>query len=206
MKRVLACCVVCVVLQGAARAQVRDLDLGLSFADGSVRSFYLAISEHYGVPARTVVELQERYRCPVDDLPVVYFLAARSHVAPSAIIGLRARNLTWIDIAYHYHLGLDIFFVPVSADPTGPPYGHAYGYYRKQGPGRASKGYAMTDREVVDLVNLRFMSEYYGVRPETVMTMRGAGRSFVAINDEVSRRTDTARARHQQKENGQRKK
>jgi hypothetical protein len=205
MNRILAWCAAFVVVQGVAGAQVRDLDLGLSFADGSLRGFYLTISDHYGVPARQVVELQQRYRCPVDELPVVYFLSARAHVAPAVIIGLRAGRMSWLDIAFHYHLRPDIFFVPVSAERIGPPYGRAYGYYRKQGPSRDPRAFAITDSEVVDLVNLRFLSEHYGVRPETVMAMRSEGRPFVAIAEAIGHGKDAAKAKHHNERSGHKK-
>ena len=185
MKGILACFIGLIVIQGVAVAQVRDVDFGISISDGRLRDFYLAIGDHYGVPPRQVVEVRERYRCPDEDLPVVYFLAARAHVEPALIISLRAQRMPWLDIAFHYNLTPDIFFIPVTMERIGPPYGNAYGYYRKYGPSRNWKKIALTDHEVVDLVNLRFMSEHYGMSPETVIAMRGRESKFVVINEEI---------------------
>lgn len=205
MKGMLACLVGLVLIQGAATAQVRDVDVGVSISDGRLREFYLAIGDHYGVPPPQVVDLRDRYRCPDEDLPVVYFLAARAHVAPATIISLRIQRMPWLDIAFHYHLTPDIFFIPVSTERIGPPYGRAYGYYRKYGPSKQWRKIALTDRDVVDLVNLRFMSEHYRMSPEAVMAMRGRASTFVVINDEIKKGKDKGKPNNQ-KGNGKAKK
>jgi hypothetical protein len=188
--------------QGVATAQARDVDFGVSVSDGRLQSFYLAVGEHYGVPVPQVVQVREHRGCADEELPVVYFLAARAHVAPAAIIDLRIGKMSWLDIAFHYHLKPDIFFVPVSVEPIGPPYGHAYGYYRKYGPAGDWKKVSLTDREVVDLVNLRFLSEHHRMAPETVMAMRGRESGFIVINDKIKKEKDKGKpAQHQQNQN-----
>ena len=207
MKGIMACIIGLILIQGVAAAQVRDVDLGVSISDGRLRDFYLAIGDHYGVPPRQVVEVRERYRCPDEDLPVVYFLAARAHVAPAAIFSLRVQRMPWLEIAFHYRLTPDIFFIPVTMERIGPPYGNAYGYYRKYGPSRDWRKIALTDREVVDLVNLRFMSEHYRMSPESVMALRGRESKFVVINDEIKRGNEKGKSdKQKQKGNGKSKK
>lgn len=187
MKAAFACLVGLALFQGPAVAQIRGVDLGLSASAGTLKDFYLAISDHYNVPPLHVVELRERYGCPDEDLPIVYFLAARAHVAPASIISLRVQHVSWLDITFQLRLTPDIFFVPVRTDRIGPPYGNAYGYYRKHAPSRDWKKMALSDRDVAALVNLRFMSEYYGLPPESVMAMRSRENDFVAVNDEIKR-------------------
>lgn len=43
--------------------------------------------------------------------------------------------------------------------------------------------------EEIPFVNLRFVTEHYGYDPPAVMRMRGEGKSFVIINDEVKTRS-----------------
>ena len=125
---------------------------------------------------------RDRYHFADEELPVVYFLAARARVAPSVIIGLRAGRMAWFDIALRFGLSPEVFFVPVSAERLGPPYGRAYGFYRKHRGGNW-KGFVLADREVVDLVGLRFESEYHRISPEAVIDMRGRGSTFVSIHE-----------------------
>lgn len=168
-------------------AQDRQVDLGISIADGKLRSFYLAISDYYRIPRGEVVATKERYRLPHEELSATYFLAARAHVTPSVIIDLRIKGMSWLDITFHYGLTPEIYFVPVKLKNVGPPYGKAYGYYNKYRPKKEWKKIALNDQEVVELVNLRFMTEYYRLTPEDVIQMRGRGKDFISINEESGR-------------------
>ncbi len=117
---------------------------------------------------------------PDEELPVVFFLASRAHVDPQVIVDLRVRQrMSWLDITFHYGLTPEIYYIPVKR--VGPPYGNAYGHYKKHG--KDYKKVKLVDADVVNLVNLRFMSEYHGVAAEAVMDQRGRGERFVVIND-----------------------
>jgi hypothetical protein len=134
-----------------------------------------------------VVAVRDRCRLHDEELPVLFFLAARAHVEPSVVLNLRTRGMSWLDISFHFRLTPDIFYVPVTMERIGPPYGHAYGYFRKYRATREWRRIVLTDAEVVDLVNLRFISESHGFSPEAVMGMRAQGKAFVSINDEVGK-------------------
>ena len=84
----------------------------------------------------------------------------------------------------YLNLTPEIFYVPVTVKKVGPPYGKAYGHYKKYRPNKEWKKVILNDYEVIDLVNLRFISEHYQLKPEVVMEMRGRGKSFVTINQE----------------------
>jgi hypothetical protein len=186
MKRAVVLIAVLIALAGLA-AQAAQVDLGISVSDGKLRSFYIAVGDHYRVAPRVVVDLRTRYRLLDEELPIVFFLAARAHVAPQAVIDLRLGRMSWLDIALRLRLSPDIFFLPGAAERIGPPYGNAYGYYRKHGRAGDWGSLVLSDREVIDLVNLRFMSEYHGLGPDVIVGMRGRHKSFVAIHDEIGR-------------------
>src|SRR4030042_32287 len=85
----------------------------------------------------------------------------------------------------NYYRGPEIFYVPVRETVViGPPYGKAYGYYKKK-PKKQWRTIDLSDADVVNLVNLRFVSDHYKYGPEKVMKLREGGKNFVAINDEV---------------------
>ena len=186
MKKIAAASVLMTVLGGSA-VQARQVDVGISVADGKLQSFYMAVGDHYRVPARQVADLGARHRLPDEELPVVFFLAARGQVGPQAVIDLRLGKLSWLEVAIRLRLSPEIFFVPLAFEPAGPPYGNAYGYYRKHGRSGDWRQVALSDREVVDLVNLRFMSEYHGLGPDDIIGMRAKEKSFVKIHDEIGR-------------------
>jgi len=161
-----------------------DVNLGLSIQNGELRSFYLAVGDYYHVSERTLVVVSERH-IPDDEVPVVFFLAQQARVSPEVIVNLRLGGKSWMDIAFHYGLTPQIFYVPLTYDP-GPPYGKAYGYYKKYPRSRWNK-IRLSDADVVNFVNLKFVSGYYGYAPDRVVKMRSSGRSFVSINSEIKK-------------------
>jgi hypothetical protein len=97
----------------------------------------------------------------------VFYVAQRARVAPSVVVDLRRRGLSWTDIAFHFRLDPDIYYFR-----GGPPYGKAYGYWKKHPP---------RDVEVVDAVNVHFLSEYHRVAPDVVWTERSHGHSYAVV-------------------------
>jgi hypothetical protein len=165
----------------AAPASAQNVSTGISISNGELQNFYLAIGDYYRVPESRVVYVKQHYRLPDEELPVVFFLASRAHVDPSVIIDLRVRQrMSWLNITFHYGLTPEIYYVPV--ERVGPPYGNAYGHYKKHK--KDYKKVVLVDADVVNLVNLRFMSEYHGVAAEVVMDRRGKGERFVVINED----------------------
>jgi hypothetical protein len=200
MKRAYVISAVFFVASGMASAQ--NASLGVSVADGRLQSFYLAIGDYYRVPEVEVVAIRDRYRLPDEVFPVVFFMAARAHVEPSVIIGFRTRGMSWLDITFRCGLTPEIFYVPVTIDKVGPPYGKAYGYYKKYRPSKQWKKIVLTDHEVNDLVNLRFMSEHYRIAPEAVMEMRGRGDNFIIINEKERKAKSQPKGQQEKKDQG----
>ncbi len=181
MKKAVIQFTVVLFLMSAATVFAQNVSAGLSITSGH-NSFSLAIGDYYGVPESRVVYVRDHYRIPDEELPVVFFLASRAHVDPQLIIDFRMRHrMSWPDITFHYGLTPEIYYVPVTR--VGPPYGNAYGHYKKHK--KDYKNVVLVDNDVVNLVNLRFMSEYHGIPAEVVMDRRGRGERFVVMNDEL---------------------
>ena len=160
-------------------------NLGVSAGSEGLRGFHFSIGEYYRVPERDIGIVRQR-GIPEEELPVVFYLAAKAQVASGAILDLRLKGLSWMDITLRYGLSPEIYYVPVKAANVGPPYGKAYGYYKKH-PRHEWKKVVIPDDDVVNLVNLKFASDYYGYAPERVMQMRGEGQNFVAIHDHIKK-------------------
>lgn len=191
------------MIPGMMLSQDSKVDLGISVADGKLRSFYLAVSDYYRLPGREVVATKERYRLRDEELPVIYFLAARARVDPTVIIDLRIQAMSWLDVTFHYGLTPEIFYVPVTVKKVGPPYGKAYGHYKKYRPTKEWKKIILSDYEVIDLVNLRFISEHYQLKPEVVMEMRSRGKNFLTINEESWKRKGKKKEKHRKDKKNQ---
>ena len=87
---------------------------------------------------------------------------------------LRNRGLSWFEIGVRYGVPMDAWFVPVRRQP-GPPYGKAYGHWKK------NSGERFSDQDARNLVAVRMIHEYYGVPVETAMAWRAGGRSIREI-------------------------
>jgi len=172
-------------LSSPAEAMGAEVNVGVSIGEKGLKGFYLAVGEYYRVPEREVIVIKQR-RIPDEEIPVVFFIAARARVSPAAIIDLRLGGRTWMEIAFHFGLRPDIFYVPVTGEVKGPPYGKAYGHFKNR-PKKESGKIMLRDDDVINLVNLKFISEHYGYKPEEVIKMRSEGKNFVAINEEIKR-------------------
>ena len=185
----------CVALPGAARSGLLG---GIEIGDEGVRSFYLAVGDFYDVSDEQVVVVHQR-RIPDDEIPVVFFLASRARVAPDVIIGLRLGGSSWMQICSKYGLGADVFYVPVSGNP-GPPYGKAYGHYKNKDKSKW-KEIPLSDADVVNLVNLKFVSEHQRISPDDVIKARSGGSSFVKISHNIEKKRSMSKADSKEKSN-----
>ena len=175
-------------LGGVIAAKGADAQTAYSVS-ASIGNFHVAVSNYYHVPEREVIVVRER-RIPDDELPVVFFIAQRARVPVARIVDMRLRGDSWWDISVRFGLGADVYYVPVAVR-SGPPYGRAYGHYKK--PRKEWNTIALTDADMVDLVQLRFISEHYHVAPERVVEMRERNVNFVSIHDNASGKRVAAR-------------
>lgn len=142
-----------------------ETKISLEFKNGALD----AMSLYYGKPKPEILVIRESV--PVDEIPVVLFIASKVNVAPDVIVSLRLDGKSWMAIVSLYHLSPAVFYVPVTTVVTGPPFGRAYGYYKNK-PKSKWNTIVMSDADVINLVNLRFVSQYYKVPPEKVITLR----------------------------------
>jgi hypothetical protein len=173
---VLGCLVLALILttrSGSAQTAVS--------VSAQIGNFHVAVANYYHVPEREVLVIRER-RIADDELPVVLFVAQRAHVAPARVIALRESGRSWWDISVHFGLGPEIYYVPVTV-VSGPPYGRAYGHYKKDR--KHWNTIVLSDDDVVNLVELRFLSEYYGIAPERVIESRERHRDFVTVHSDI---------------------
>lgn len=166
---------------GSASAEV---NVGVSIDKDGIKGFYLAIGEHYKVAEKEIVVVRER-SVPDEDLPVIFHIARHAGVSHLKVIALRLKGLSWIDITFHYGLTAEIFYVPIKHKP-GPPYGKAWGHFKKGKKGDW-KAVRLADPDIVNYVNLKFLSDRYGYSPEDVIKMRANGDSFVNINGQIKK-------------------
>jgi hypothetical protein len=157
---------------GAAAAPARasvfhdaTLDLGLS---DDARIFLNVTNDYFAPPPTVAVELVRNSPVPEDDFPVILYLARASRRPPQEIQRLRADYLSWSDIMDRSNVSPSVLFAGIDRDP-GPPYGKAWGYWRKHARDESLR---FRDRDVVELVKLQVASRSQRVSPYAVASVR----------------------------------
>jgi len=158
------------------------VEVGLSADEDGIRSFHLAIGEHYGVQEKTVIAVRER-KIPEEDIPVVFFLAKNAGVTPDVIVKLRVSGNSWMQIATQFGLTAELFYVKFDKDP-GPPYGKAWGHFKKHKRADWHK-VRLVDADITNLVNLKFAVARHGCTPAEVVKMRAKGDGFVKFHKQA---------------------
>jgi hypothetical protein len=150
--------------------RVAAIPLFLAAATCSASNFHFDVGIHFGVPEREVIVVREQ-RVPDHEIPVVFFIARHARVAPATVVNLRVAGLEWWDIAARLRVSPEVFYVA-----GGPPYGHAHGHRRK---------HRLRDVEIVECVNVRFLSEYHRVPAERIYIMRSRGLDYAAVHSSL---------------------
>ncbi len=158
-------------------------DTGVFSRGETLSGFFLAVGDYYRIPQGEVITIRKR-GIPPYEIPVVLFIAKKAHADPETVMDFRLRNNTWLCTTLRFGLGPEIFYVPVSVVVKDQLYGKVYGYYNHK-PKKEWKRIVLSDKDIVNLVNLKLMSEHYGYPPEKIIKMRSRGKEFYAINDEI---------------------
>lgn len=172
------------LLGGFLSSPRADVNIGVSADETGIKQFYLAIGDYYKQPEKEIIVVRER-GIPDEDLPVVFYLASRTGISPEAIIKLRLGGNSWMDITFHYGLTAEIYYIELKKD-YGPPYGKAYGHFKNK-PRKHWGKIVLADPDIINFVNLRFLSSHYGYSPDEIVSMRSKGESFTKINAEIKK-------------------
>jgi len=167
--------------------------VGISADRDGIKEFYLSVGTHYGAREAEIEKVRAR-SLPDDEMAVVFFLSNRLEVSPLFLVDLRLSGRSWLDITLKYGLSPEIYYVKFASDP-GPPYGKAWGHY-KNTPRKRWHQIQLGDSDIINLVNLKFLSEKYQCSPEKIVRLRKQGKSFANMNSEFK----NAKAEKKQKQ------
>ena len=134
----------------------------------------LAVSD-YGYDRATLGPLLPKIEHMESDLPVVLFVARESGRPLEAIVNQRALGLSWSSILKRHNVPTDVLFAGIDRDP-GPPYGRAWGYWK-----RHPSTTALSDSDVRGLVQVRLGSRWARVTPYQLARGQGRGESIVSV-------------------------
>lgn len=155
----------------------------------AVVSYYYSIADYFSATQKEVTAARDR-GVPDDEIPVVFFMSRLADVSPESVIDLRLNGASWQEVTKKHGFGSEIYYFPVKKNAViVPPYGKAYGYYKNK-PKKEWSKIKLEDDDIVNMVNLEFMSEYNNYPAETIMAMRGKNRGFNTISDDIDRQRE----------------
>lgn len=159
----------------------KDIDIGISLNDGKLSHFYFSVGDYYRVPAERIIIIKKRYPFILDEeIPVIFLISRHCGIEPEIIIDMRKRGYSWYSIMIHFGLYPERLFREYIV-VYGPPYGKAWGYY-KHHP-KKEKIIILSDRDIIELSNIKFLSEYYQQKPETIIYYRKNYPNYIEINE-----------------------
>jgi len=170
----------CLYSSGVYAEVHKNIDVGVSVGEEGIQSFHLGMGEYFRVPEKQVHAIHKR-KIPHDEIPVVLYIARRARVAPEQVVNLRLGGKSWFDISLGYGLRADDFYIS-DAVHYGPPYGKALGHYKNRHRSKW-KSIRLDDDDVVNLVNLKFISEHSMSSPSEIALLRSQGKGFSVIYD-----------------------
>jgi hypothetical protein len=160
-----------------------EVKMGISLGSEGLNNFYMALSDYNRLPEANIVAIRNS-GIPDEHVPVVLFIAARAQVAPDVIAKMRLKGMSWMKIAAKFNLGPDTFYVPANDSYAGTVYEKPYNGFKKDR--KQWKRIKLSDDDVVNMVNLKFASEYHNYTPEQVVKLRSSGRSFIDIHNDIN--------------------
>jgi hypothetical protein len=142
-------------------------------AGAATQAYFGAVAEYFVLP-RSEVDILGEWRLPVEEIPVVLFLARRGGVSPEAVVALRRSGQGWVALAQRYRLGTAQFHVPLSESASAGPLEGVYDRFRSL-PAARWREIELTDGDIVELVNLRLLTETLRRPSHEILAERARG-------------------------------
>lgn len=162
------------------------VNVNINLGGSESANYYRSLANYHRVSEKDVYFVRKK-GIPDQELPVIFYLASLAGVAPSLVADeYRRPGITLNDLTRIFGLNPEIYHYPVKFRVDGPPYGKAYGYYRNK-PKKEWKNIKLSNADIINLVNLRFISESRGVDPEDIIKRRAGGKSFLLIDDDIGK-------------------
>lgn len=134
--------------------------------DDETQVFLHVSNTAYPVPRDDARRIFSKLDNPGGDYPVLAFIAHTANVDIGAVWRFRRKGHDWFDVMVHFGVRPDVLFVELPRQP-GPPYGNAYGHWKKHG-NRVTARY-VTDDDVRFWVGLHVASRYTGTSPGRIL-------------------------------------
>lgn len=149
------------------------------FGGDEISPFEEALMGFYEINGEDLAALKETGLAH-DEMPVALHLAPLAMTSPANLATLRARGDSWKDIANIRQLGPSSVYVLIGKEFESTTYEPIFAKFTKV-KGASWTEVPLTNDDIVNLVNLKFLSSHYGYSMFEIMKLRDGGADFVAI-------------------------
>src|SRR5580693_5213065 len=126
-------------------------------------NFHLAVMDYFKVSGQQVADAQQS-GVSDEELPVVFFMAQRTNLGPEAVTTVHSSGLNWMQVAFHFRMNPWAFYTFLPGDTVAhTAFEKACGEYKN-----TNNTINLTDKDMVNFVDLKFLSEYYGRDPREI--------------------------------------
>lgn len=196
--RMMFCLCVAVLLTASAQAGI-NYEVGVLWqprGDDDVQVYLHASNVAYPAPRDHVESIFVDIPHPERDYPVLAFIAYHSHADIRAVWSYRLKGHSWFDVMVRFGVRPDVLFVKLKKHPR-PPYGKAYGHWRKH-PHKI-KAKDVSDGDVRFWVGVRTVSAYAGISPDRAYERHAGGEKLSNIAGKHYRAKKAAHSKSQHK-------
>jgi hypothetical protein len=158
--------------------------------DQAREAYFRAVADFFSLPP-TEVSILAEWHLPADEIPVVLFVAHQAGVSAEALVALRSSGRSWAELSHRYQVDASHFYLPLPEGADPGVLRAAYTRFRDVPPARWSE-VALSDADVVTLVNVRVLAQTLHVAPEAVLRAARSGRSFVDVYASMLRMPEAA--------------
>ena len=152
-------------------------------ATDNTTEFYMALGDYYNVQYEEVYDISETGIAD-EDLTVAYFIADRAKVDVGEVAADRKIGGSWNSIASSYGLNSSSFYMIMAIQFKSRTYKPLFEKFSSV-PQSTWKNIELTDLDIVNLVNLKFVGSHHDYTVIDIMAMRDYGKSFVNINNQA---------------------
>ncbi len=156
------------------------LVVGSVVADDDVTLEYvMAVGNYFDYDYDVVNDMLNSY-VTAEELPVLFYVAQSAKADPIEIAKMRSDKNSWMDITSSYNLSPKVYYVMMAGKIKNPEFKTVYEKYHTVLTSQWDK-IELTDNDIINLVNLRFIYKQHCYNPFEVMSMRSFGKSYVNI-------------------------
>ena len=180
VRKLLVCAAVAVVLAAAPAAAAISVDIGVLWNPNPNDDMQVALHvtnvvfPQYGENLGFFRQIQN----PYEDYPVLAFIAHRAEVEPEVVWEYKKKGHKWSAVMVHFGVPPDSLFVELPKSP-GPPYGNAYGYWKKQRDRMPVE--QISNEDIRFWVGLHTLAAYTGQSLASVYQWDPSGRKFPQV-------------------------